>query len=78
MLAAKNRHRDVVLILAQKGANLDLVNRVSVHVHMLYEKSCITEDKIEILFLMTSIGHFTNIMKFEILSFKEMHTLCTL
>ena len=42
MLAAKNEHKDVVLILAQKGANLDLVNRVSVHVHMLYEKSCIT------------------------------------
>ena len=42
MLAAKNGHKDVVLILAQKGANLDLVNRVSVHVHMLYEKSCIT------------------------------------
>ena len=40
MLAAKNGHKDVVLILAQKGANLDFVNRVSVHVHMLYEKSC--------------------------------------
>ena len=39
MLAAKNRHKDVVLILAQKGANLDLVNRVSVHVLRLYEKS---------------------------------------
>ena len=42
MLAAKNGHKDVVLILAQKGANLDLFNRVSVNVHMLYEKSCIT------------------------------------
>ena len=40
MLAAKNGHKDVVLILAQKGANLDFVNGVSVHVHMLYEKSC--------------------------------------
>ena len=36
MLAAKNGHKDVVLILAQKGANLNLVVKVSVHVHMLY------------------------------------------
>ena len=42
MLATKNGHKDVVLILAQKGANVDLVNRVSVHVYMLYEKNCIT------------------------------------
>ena len=35
MLAAKNGHRDVVLILTQKGANLDIANEVSVHVHML-------------------------------------------
>ena len=61
MLAAKNGHKDVVLILAQKGANLDLVNKVSVHVCMLYEKSCIIEDKLELLFLMTTIGCFTNI-----------------
>ena len=33
MLAAKNGHKDVVLILAQKGANLDLVNSVSVYVY---------------------------------------------
>ena len=33
MLAAKERHKDVVLILTQKGANLDLVNRVSVYIH---------------------------------------------
>ena len=37
MLAAKNGHKDVVLILAQKGANLNLVNRVSIYVRMLYE-----------------------------------------
>ena len=36
MLAAENGHKDVVLILTQKGANLDLVNEVSVHVYMLY------------------------------------------
>ena len=36
MLAAENGYKDVVLILTQKGANLDLVNEVSVHVHMLY------------------------------------------
>ena len=45
MLAAENVHKDVVLILTQKGANLDLVNEVSVHVHMLYEKGCKSEDK---------------------------------
>ena len=45
MLAVENGHIDVVLILTQKGANLDLVNEVSVHVHMLYEKSCKSEDK---------------------------------
>ena len=78
MLATKNGHKDVVLILPQKGANLDLVNRVSVHVHMLYEKSCIIEDKIEVLSLMTIIGSFTIIMKFEILSFKKIQMLCTL
>ena len=32
MLAAKKGHKDVVLILTQKGANLDLVDRVSVYV----------------------------------------------
>ena len=78
MLATKNRHKDVVLILTQKGANLDLFNRVSVHVRMLYEKRCIIEDKIEVLFLMTIIGSFTNIMKFEMLSFKKIQMLCTL
>ena len=32
MFATKKGHKDVVLILTQKGANLDLVNRVSVYV----------------------------------------------
>ena len=43
MLAAENRHKDVVLILTQKGANLDLVNKVSVQAHMLYEKVNMTD-----------------------------------
>ena len=43
MLAVENRHQDVVLILTQKGANLDLVNKVSVHAHMVYEKVNITD-----------------------------------
>ena len=42
MLAAENGHKDVVLFLTQKGANLDLVNKVSVHAHLLYEKVNIT------------------------------------
>ena len=46
MLAAGNGHKDVVFILAQKGANLDLVNRVSVPVHMLYENISITKEKL--------------------------------
>ena len=43
MLAAKNGHKDVVLILIQKGADLNLVDNVSVHVHMLYDNSCISK-----------------------------------
>ena len=39
MLAAENGHKDVVFILAEEGANLDLVDKVSVHVHVLYKKS---------------------------------------
>ena len=35
MLAANNGHKDVILKLTQRGANLDLVNSVSVHVDML-------------------------------------------
>ena len=36
MLAANNSHKGVILTLIQRGANLDLVDTVSVHVHMLY------------------------------------------
>ena len=43
MLAVENEYKDVVLILTQKGANLDLINKVSVHVHKLYEKVSITD-----------------------------------
>ena len=43
MLAAMNGHKDVVLILTHKGANLDIVNEVSVRVYILYDKSCISE-----------------------------------
>ena len=46
MLAAENGHKDVVLFLTQKGANLNLINKVSVHVHMLYEKFSIIEEKL--------------------------------
>ena len=35
MLATKNGHKDVVLILTQRGANLDHVDAVSVLVLML-------------------------------------------
>ena len=45
MLAAKNGHKYVVLILTQKGADLNLVNNVSIHVHMLYDNSCISKIK---------------------------------
>ena len=38
MLAADNGHKDVILILIQRGANLDLVDAVSIHVHMLHYK----------------------------------------
>ena len=33
MLAAKKGYKDVVLILTQKGANLEVVNVVSIYVH---------------------------------------------
>ena len=46
MLAAENGHKDVVLTLTQKGADLDLVNGVSVNVHMLYERGSISKDKL--------------------------------
>ena len=35
MLAAENGHKDVFLILVQRGANLNLVNAVSVLIDML-------------------------------------------
>ena len=38
MLAADNGHKDLISILIQRGANLDLVDAVSVRVHMLYYK----------------------------------------
>ena len=40
MLAAYNGHKDVILTLIQRGANLDLVNAVSVHVDILHYKAC--------------------------------------
>ena len=50
MLAAKNGHKYVVLILAQRGANLDLVNEVRVDVHRLYYKTYITQAKVKLFF----------------------------
>ena len=43
MLAVMNGHKDVALLLIQKGANLDHVNNVSVHILILYYELCITE-----------------------------------
>ena len=31
-----NGYKDLILTLMQRGANLDLVDTISVHVHMLY------------------------------------------
>ena len=39
MLAARNGHKDVILTLLQRGANLDLVDIVRVYLHMLYYKA---------------------------------------
>ena len=39
MLAAENGHKDLILFLIQRGANLDLMNAVSAHEHMLYYKA---------------------------------------
>ena len=39
MFAATFGHKDVILTLIQRGANLDLVDAVSVHVLMLYYKA---------------------------------------
>ena len=49
MLAVMNGHKDVVLLLLQKGANLDHVNNVSVHVLILFHKLCITELKKQVV-----------------------------
>lgn len=35
ILAVKEGHKDVVLILAHRGADLKLADFVSVHIHML-------------------------------------------
>ena len=45
MLAVMNGHKDVVLLLMQKGANPDHVNNVSVNILILYLKVCITVNK---------------------------------
>ena len=45
MLATKRGYKDIVLILIQKGANLDIFNEVSINVHLLYNKTCISEDE---------------------------------
>ena len=59
MLAAENGHKDVVFILVQKGANLDLIDNVSFYVHTLYENSCITDNKNNVhLSLRTAISFF--------------------
>ena len=34
MLAANKGHKDIVLILTQKGANLEVVNKVSIYLHI--------------------------------------------
>ena len=39
MLAARNGHKDVILTLLQRGAHLDLVKIISVHLHILYCKA---------------------------------------
>ena len=78
MLAAKNGHKDVVFILTQKGANLDLVNRVSVHVDMLYEKIVINEDKMYLLFPKTCVSCLTITLEVEILSFNYMRNMMTI
>ena len=36
MLAADQGHKDVILILTQRGANLDILNAVGVLVHILH------------------------------------------
>ena len=55
MLAAMNGHKDVVLILTQKGANLNVVNTVSVYVHKLYDESCIGKLQCNFFFLKVAL-----------------------
>ena len=56
MLAAKKGHKNIVLILIQKGAKLDLFDKVSVHVYMLYDKPCITKIKCTYFLKKTAIN----------------------
>ena len=65
MLAAENGHKDIVLTLTQKGADLDVVNKVSVNVNMLYDRGSISKNKLQILFLKQTISCFTIIIKIE-------------
>ena len=51
MLAASNGRKDVVLILAQKGANLDLVNAVSNLKDMLYYNPILLKTNYNAVFL---------------------------
>ena len=48
MLAANSKCKDVVLILTNKGANLDHVNEVSVHINTLYYNPI----QLELLYIM--------------------------
>ena len=48
MLATEKGHYNIVFIVTQK--NVDLVNKVSVHVYMIYDKHCITEYKIYLFY----------------------------
>ena len=52
MLAVMNGHKDVVLLLLRKGANLDHVNNVSVHILIIDHKLCISENKKSKLFVL--------------------------
>ena len=45
MLAVMMEHKDVAILLIEKGANLELFNKVSVCILILYHKQCITENK---------------------------------
>ena len=49
MLAVMKEHKDVSILLIEKGANLELFNEVSVCILILYHKQCITENKQEVV-----------------------------